>query len=565
MPARRQAKLDALALLGACAAGYGPGPLADHTSSIWAALRAELAAPAAEGLLPADLAAADELAGAASDALARCVAAAQAPAEGQPAGDASLAHAVLADSLLADVLACVRSPGSDPAMHRRSALRARAGVRAARALCAAGGAAAAKALEQQLPPLLDVAGEPTAAASRDGSWQARCLAWAAVADLLEATAAAPAGSHALPVNGALLQQVVATAAAGLAAAAAEQQAGVAAMEEDTEEQEEEGGASRSAAAERWALHPSDCTQLQVTSLQLAALATVFGDARQVAALEQPQLEAAMAAALQLLAVAGGSRRRQQAAVAPLTALAGGSRAAVLAEGALPRLVAAAGDAQSAGAALAALRALAAASSSLQLEIVMALDQAIQQQLPAVAAATPADAGSSGSDRAALLLQLLTAATAIVSAASISDGAAAPPAFLHLGQHVLDSVLLLPQQAAAGPELVQACAELAYHAVRGAAADQQQPLAAAAAEALQEQQAPGQLQAAVCCALLAPLWPAAANACAGGQLPELVQRLVGLAVQQQAEGPLASWAGLAAALLLNKWTTGGQRAGGAGQH
>lgn len=567
----RQAKLDALSLLGACASSYGPSPLAAHVSALWAALRAELAAPAGEGLLPADLAGADELAGATSDTLARCVAAfQQRPADGGGSGEpastslaASLADAVLADPCLSDMLACILAPGTDPAMHRRSALRAKAGARAARALCATGGAAAAKALAQLLPPLLEAIGEQAVGdSSSSGSWQSRCLAWAAAVELLEALAAAPAEAKAAASGptGALLQQLVAAAAASLAAAASVQLSAAAAMEEDGAV---EASGRSAAAAERWPLHPSDCSQQHTTALQLAALATVFGDERQMAVLQQPQLEAAMAATLQLLSATGSSAQRRQAAVAPLTALAGSSRAAVLAEDALPQLITAAGRQQSAGTSLAALQALATASSSLRLEIVVALDQAIQQQLPVAIAAAPS-AGACNS--AALLKQLLAATTAIVSAAdaaAVATPAAEPAAaaaggFVRLGQHLLDAVLMLPQQAAdmADTELATACAELAFHSVRNAPAEHQLPLAAAAAAALQEQQQPAGLQAAVCCALLVPLQPAAANACAGGgQLAALVQHLVQVAVAQPKEGPVGVWAALAAAALLNKWAAG----------
>jgi DNA repair/transcription protein MET18/MMS19 len=69
----RQAKVDALSGMGACAEAYGAAALADHVDTFWAALRAELAAPAAEGLPDAEVAAAEELAGEAAACLTRCV------------------------------------------------------------------------------------------------------------------------------------------------------------------------------------------------------------------------------------------------------------------------------------------------------------------------------------------------------------------------------------------------------------------------------------------------------------------------------------------------------------
>lgn len=57
----RQAKLDALTALSAAAGGYGPPGLHPHLSTVWLALRAELLAPAAPALLPADLASAQQV------------------------------------------------------------------------------------------------------------------------------------------------------------------------------------------------------------------------------------------------------------------------------------------------------------------------------------------------------------------------------------------------------------------------------------------------------------------------------------------------------------------------
>ena len=57
----RQAKLDALTALSAAAEGYGPLGVHPHLSTVWLALRAELLAPAAPALLPADLASAQQV------------------------------------------------------------------------------------------------------------------------------------------------------------------------------------------------------------------------------------------------------------------------------------------------------------------------------------------------------------------------------------------------------------------------------------------------------------------------------------------------------------------------
>ena len=57
----RQAKLDALTALSAAAGGYGSAAVQPHLSTVWLALRAELLAPAAPALLPADLASAQQV------------------------------------------------------------------------------------------------------------------------------------------------------------------------------------------------------------------------------------------------------------------------------------------------------------------------------------------------------------------------------------------------------------------------------------------------------------------------------------------------------------------------
>ncbi|KAL4426394.1 hypothetical protein ABPG77_004688 [Micractinium sp. CCAP 211/92] len=564
--ALRQAKLDSLSLLGACATSYGPSPLAPFTSTLWTAIRSELAAPAAEGLLPADVPAADEIAAAAAACLERCVAAFQ-RGEG---GTASLADAVLADHSMQDMLACIRSPGQDAAGHRRSMQRARAGARAAAALCRAGGAAATKAFHQLLPPLLDAAavqaGAPDPGAGSSASWQTQCLGWAALVQLLQAAAAAPPvdcsalASALATASSALLQRAVSAAADALAPAAAKE-AAAAADRMDIDSCEDDELAARGASL--WPLAPADCTCQHAATLQLAALGAVFGCQSLAAALQPAQIETAVGSVLQLLAVPGLSQQQLAAAVAPLAALACGSHSTMLAACALPRLLAAAEEPRSAAAALAALQALGAASASLRGDIVSALDLAIQQQLRAAAA------GATHSSAAAdLLQQLLKAAAGMVTGAATSSLASSKSDavgeageaeessgnFLELGQHLLEAASQLPQAATAvdSPAVHSACADLAYHAMRSATAAQQAPLAAAAAALLQQAAQPQALQACIACALLVPLRPAAVVGLHAGSPAPLVERLVRLAGGQQQEGPLAHWAALAAAALLNKW-------------
>lgn len=560
-----------MSLLAAAAEGFGPVPLASHVSTLWAALRPELAAPAAEGLLPADQAAAEEMAAAAASCLTRCVAAFQragsendgaaAAAADAPAG-ASLADAVLADAGLQDVLACVQHPGGDPALHRRSTFRARFGAAAAEALCRAGGSAAGRAARQLLPPLLDAVEEqPGSSSNSMTGWQSLCLGWSVVVGLLEALASAPSGTgNGRPAHGAasvdasLVRQTVAAAAAALFAAAASLQA-VASVAEAEEEEEEEETVGVGAVA-RWPVLLEDCTQHRAAALQLAALAAVFADNCLAAALTRQDAESAVACTLLLLL--GPASQLRQAAVAALAAVAGGSHASVLLDAALPQLVTAALQLPTAAAALATLQALAAASQSLQPGIVAALDRTIQQLLPvAVAEALGAANGSRQ-----ILQQLLQASQQVIAAWDAGTAAAAPDCFLQLGRHMFDAVQLLPPQAAAaaGPELQSASAALACRAVTAAPAEQQVLLASAAASALLHAApaALGGLHSAVCCSLLVALRQEAVQGLASEQpLAALVQHLVALALAEaQQESPAGHWAAEAVAALLNKWRAAG---------
>lgn len=56
----RQAQLDALSVIAACAAPYGPA-LQPHFRALWDGLRSPMLGPAAPELLPSDRAAAQEV------------------------------------------------------------------------------------------------------------------------------------------------------------------------------------------------------------------------------------------------------------------------------------------------------------------------------------------------------------------------------------------------------------------------------------------------------------------------------------------------------------------------
>jgi hypothetical protein len=270
--------------------------------------------------------------------------------------------------------------------------------------------------------------------------------------MLAAVAEAPPSASPAAVHGGLVQQAVAGAAAGLEAAAAVAQE--AATEEEMEGEEAMGQTAQlEAKALSWPLLPTDCSQQRAASLQLAALSAVFSDTRQAKALTPQNVEAAVGSILRLLIAPNATASispQQTAAVATLAAVAGSAHADVLSQAALPQLVAAAGQQATAATALAALQALAAASNSLQLDVVVALDQAIQQQLPAAAGA--AGAAAAPANGATLLLhQLLQAATGIVSSAPVQatpTDAPKPPCFLQLAQHVFGAVQLLPALAEA---------------------------------------------------------------------------------------------------------------------
>ncbi|KAL0055388.1 hypothetical protein WJX82_011614 [Trebouxia sp. C0006] len=112
----RQAKLDALSALAAAAEAYRPDAMQPHLSAIWHALRGELLAPAAPGLLPTDLTSTQQIASKAAECLSKT-----AKALSQQ-GDEALAMKVLEDEqICGDLLACLsgtkQQQSHDPARH----------------------------------------------------------------------------------------------------------------------------------------------------------------------------------------------------------------------------------------------------------------------------------------------------------------------------------------------------------------------------------------------------------------------------------------------------------------
>ncbi|KAL3149263.1 hypothetical protein ABBQ32_002080 [Trebouxia sp. C0010 RCD-2024] len=125
----RQAKLDALVALTAAAEGYGPAALQPHLSTMWVAVRAELLAPAAPALLPADLASAQQAAEKAAECLTGLI-----TAQSRQGSD-SLVNLVLADQqVCGDLLGClsgVKQRGSeDPTLQVETLTKVAAAVAA---------------------------------------------------------------------------------------------------------------------------------------------------------------------------------------------------------------------------------------------------------------------------------------------------------------------------------------------------------------------------------------------------------------------------------------------------
>lgn len=540
----RQAKLDSLSALAAAAVAFPPETLADHLSGIWAALRSKLLAPAA--VLDADLPAAEEMAEAAAACLGRSVAALQQrqqEQEQQAEQDVSsaagvLVDAVLGDASMQDLESCVRCMESgNPAAIRRSVLCASAISRVLAALAGAGGIAASRA-SGLLPGVLAAAADSEPAGERSAA--STCLAWAVVVSFLRASASSDTA-----LDARLVQQIAEEAAAGAVAAAAQS------ISAGSEEEEEEEGSSEPSL---WNTALSAYTAQQAAWLQLAAIEAVLQAPQLAAAVPQGTVDAALSAALAAITpAAAASRTLHPQATAALCALAASGVGGAAAQRAVPALLAAAMQAEGGEGPLAALQALAAASPSLQTEVFVALDGAVQTGLEA--AGTSAAASS-------LAHRLLRAAADLALAAEAEGTQQAQQQCGQLAQHLQDAVLMLdPSAEISAPRdasLAAAIAEAAFYAARAADGESQQRLAASAAEALLEGGAAARgLAAAVCSAVLAPADPAAlSGVLSGSNAAELVQQLVGTAMSSDATGEcggsvVARFARLAAEALVNK--------------
>ena len=532
----RQAKLDSLSALGAAAEVFTPGALADHNTSIWGALRTELLAPAAGNLLDPEVRTAEEMAAAAAACLARCVAAQQRAASG---GSSALAAAALGDASMQDLEVCVRSPGVDDAAFRRSVLRVSALSRVLAALVEAGGAAARRSAAL-LPPIL----EPAGSVAADAGTTSACLAWAVIVGVLKAAA-----SSGTVLDPAVVQLIAAEAAAG----AASVQPGGGNTGSSRSSSPVDGGGEGEEQQAPWSTAPEAYTLERAVWLQLTALETLFQSPQLAALLQRDQVDAGLGAILAHIAAASSSRQPTcRQATAALCALARGTHSAAVRQCALAELLAAATGQHvaSQGGALAALQALASATSELQAEVVIALDDAIQISLAAAGGGSP-EAPSSGS----LAVKLLESVSAILLATAPTQQQAAHQAGL-LAQHLVAAVVMLSPSGAAAvsqdASLVGAAGHTAFYAARVADAASQGTLAAAAVAALLAPAA-SSVQMAVCSAALAPLASAALSA---ARLPgddglRTAQLLVVAAVGSTTSEAASRFAALGAAALLNK--------------
>jgi DNA repair/transcription protein MET18/MMS19 len=439
-----------------------------------------------------------------------------------------MVDSALHDTGVDDLLACVSSPGADPQTFRRSVARAKAATATLCALCRAGGGAASRAVARALPPLLDVAEQPASLASR-------ALAWTVLVEMLRALGGAAGGAAAAAASPQLCARIAAAAAA----------LGV--------ETDAESAASQQEAPPRlWATKQESYGAALAGWAQVAALRALLGAAPLAGQLQAGEAEAVLGALLAVVAGGESSAGTQAEAVEALCAMAVGPHAAVLARRGLPALLQAATRPQGQRTpALDALQRLSAADAGVQLEVMQALDQAVQLTLPA--AARPG-----GGAAAELAVDLLQAAAGIAGA---PDGSAAQrQAAVVLAQHLLDAALLAEEGAAGSPPaLLEAAARAVFEAARQSEAQQQAALAADAAAALLvllPQPAGGarSLQAAACAAALVPLRPdAAAQLLAREEHRDVPAVLLAGALQHVAASPYLS---LAAAALLNKSPTGG---------
>lgn len=529
----RDAKLDSLSALAAAVEAFPPAMLAEHMSGVWVALRSELLAPAAEALPPAEVPAAEEVAAATAACLARCLAALQAKVAAEVEGAAAccqaLAGGALDNSCVQDLESCVRSSGgTDTAAFRRSVLRVSALTRVLAALAEAGGEAAARAAAL-LPRVVQASG----AAAGPEAAAAGCLAWASVTAVLRA-------ARRSALDASLLHQLAEAAAAG---ASSRDSAGSSGGGGGGPEGGQEQALAAGQQVSLWSTSAEECTPRRRVWLQLAVLEALLREPQLAAALQEQQVQAAVAAALSCIETSSSSRDPLcQQGTAVLSALAGSSHAVALSQHVLPALLEAATQAGGSESALAALRGLAAASLELQAEVLIALDTAIQACL----------ASSSGCGLARLLLQ---AAAGILLAAEAEGQRAAGLQCAQLSGHLLNGALGMNAAAAASvaadAQLVRVMAEAAYYGARAADEEQQGRLAAAAAEALSNGP-DGTLRLAVCSAVLAPASPGALAAALPADVGlATALRLARVARGSAAGGTAGSLAALAAAALLNK--------------
>ncbi|KAL0023064.1 hypothetical protein WJX79_007041 [Trebouxia sp. C0005] len=161
----RQAKLDALSALAAAAEAYGPDTMQPHLSAIWHALRGELLAPAAPGLLPTDCTSTQQIASKAAECLSKT-----AKALSQQ-GDEALAMKVLEDEqMCGDLLACLS--GAKQHLSHDPARRVHATTQAIAAVAESSQAACKAACKRLLPNLAAAAATASASLSNSQHYSA---------------------------------------------------------------------------------------------------------------------------------------------------------------------------------------------------------------------------------------------------------------------------------------------------------------------------------------------------------------------------------------------------------
>jgi hypothetical protein len=424
----KQAKIDALCMLGAAAEAFGSGPLIDDAAVVWKALRVELLGPASEGLLTPEAAAAVEVATAAASCLTRCLSAYAA------SQDASLVTIVLADTCLDDLLQCTTAPGTDEGTFHRSIVRIAAVTRILGAVGRAGSDAAQTMAGNVFPHLFDVVCDANPG-------PAQILAWAVLCTLI----------HDIAASGGCIDASLVTRLAGASARLPLelQHHDVEPLAAEMQDQTVQEESLTAWSVERWPSSTGQWTPLLQAELQLSAISSLLGFNATASCLDAAQVSELLTTLVLTSAWIDRPTLAAASRSALVAAAAGPCLDAVIGE-TLPTLLSKATQlGEEAGGSrsecLRTLQRLSTADPRVLREVVMALDQAIQLHFGAVAHRfCPPEVS--------LVVDVLDCVSSAIEDVAMSsdngkhDEASRCSVFWSLAEHMVDSAVLLVEES-----------------------------------------------------------------------------------------------------------------------